>query len=302
MAKPVPRVFGDSPRRGRAGGLHPYFFQRDTSDVLEEAFDELLQGRVPAGRPIDGLVTDEREVLREQRWTLFTYDEAMQRMFGGDFDAFCAAMEDPKLMHERLEERLRRLRSERRTPTDRGTEPREHSGWDDYAAPVRRWEDAQVTAPSDDAIPCADCGNVHDREEGAQTASLDNDPVYDAAFQWACRTNRWSRRMYFDQHVRDRDLFRVFVNATLVPAKVAFAFSGGLDDDLAGLEVAAMGYRQAAIFLTRTLESLANCYGKRIGRSQTVHHLADDGHELLADIESKLAEIESEIRHRGKTP
>lgn len=293
MPKASQRTF-DGSSRGNRKSLHPYFFQRDSSDVLEEAFDELLRRRAPAVRPADAAVVDEREILREQRWTLFTYDETMQRLFGGDFDAFCAAMDNPKLMHQRLEERLRRLSSERRTLTKGGT-------WDDHAAPVRRWETSRAATSIDEDVPCEDCGKVHRRGDEKQP-TLDDDPIYDAAFRWACRTNRWSRRLYFDQRVRDRDLFRVFVNATLVPAKVAFAFPGGLDDDLAGLEVAAIGYRQAAIFLTRTLESLANCDGKRIGRPQIAHNLTDEGRELLADIESRLAEIDAEIRSRNETP
>lgn len=290
--KAMPWVF-DGDRRSSRSNLHPYFFQRGPADVLEEAFSELLQRRLRPERS-KGDEDDEREVIREQRWTLFVYDGAMQRLFNGDFDAFCAALDDPKRMHERLQGQFRRLAREQGGRAVDAERPQE---WDDRGAPVRHWEEAQ-SADTDAEAPCEECGEVHTRTEGG-AASLDDDPIYDAAFRWACRTERWSRRLYAEQRVRDRDLFRVLINATLIPAKVAFGFSGGIDQDLAGLEVAAIGYRQAAIFLTRTLESLANCYGKRIGRPQTAHHLVDEGRELLADIESRLAEIESEIRRRG---
>lgn len=301
MAKATPKVFGEQPRRGRAGDPNPYFFQRDSFDVFEEAFDQLLRQRTPGARPVNAAILDEREVLREQRWTLFSYDVGMRRLFNDDFDAFCAAMDDPKLMHQRLEERLRKLLSGRNVDQS-ATDVNQLPGWDDHAAPARQWEGAQRSAKTTSGEACQDCGKMHDREseETEKPASLNDDPIYDAAFQWACRTDRWSRRTYFDQRVRDRDLFRVLMNATLVPAKVAFAFPGRVNDDLVGLEVAAIGYRQVAIFLSRVLESLANCYGKRIGHPKSVHNLADEGRELLADVESRLAEIDSEIRDRKK--
>jgi hypothetical protein len=301
MARPTPRVFSNQPRRGRANQFGPYFFQRDAFDVFEEAFDQLLQRGTTSGLPVNAAVLDERAVLREQRWTLFSYDAAMRRLFNDDFDAFCAAMDDPKRMHQRLEERLRSLLTNQRAERA----PEEVSqlpGWDDHAAPSRRWEAGKRTPQSSEDESCPDCGKVHGSEQdGERRPTLNDDPIYSAAFQWACRTDRWSRRVYFDQRVRDRDLFRVLANATLVPAKVAFAFPGKVDDDLVGLEVAAIGYRQAAIFLSRVLESLANCHGKRIGHPNSVHRLSDEGRELLADIESRLAEIEAEIQDRGKS-
>jgi len=271
--------------------------------VFEEAFGELLRQKPAAGHTIDAVRLDELEVLREQRWTLFTYDSGMQRLFGGDFDAFCAAMDNPTLMHQRLEERLRRLTSEQRHASD-GVEDEGMSllpGWDDHAVPARQWEASRPAPRPRTEQPCADCGEVHRAEDGKEP-TLDDDPIYNAAFRWVCRTDRWSRRTYFEQRVRDRDLFRVLINAPLVPTKVAFAFPGGRDGDLVGLEVSAIGYRQASIFLSRTIESLLSCYGKHIGRADTVHRLTDDGRELLADIESKLAEIDAEVRHRTETP
>lgn len=269
--KAMHRTFEGPRRNGRASEFHPYLFHREPADVIEEAFSELLHHRTRPARVAGE--DDEHAAIREQRWTLFAYDEAMQQVFSGDFDAFCAALDDPKRMDERLREARRRI--VRDASKTRGAP----------AASERPWG--------------ATHEHVHDHGDGHEHAPLDDDPVYDAAFRWACRTERWSRRLYFAQRTRDRDLFRVFLNAPLVPAKIAFAFFGSLDDDLAGREVALIGYRQAGIFLGRTMDALANCYGKRIGREQTIHDLLDEGRELLADVESKLAEIESDIRHRG---
>lgn len=282
------RTFDDHQHHNHGSELRPYFFQRDTSDLLEEAFETLLRQRVaaPTSSPGDGAY--EREVIREQRWTLFGFDDMMQRVFAGDFDAFSAALDDPRRMHERLRDWFRRGDGVSKRTTH-GSKSQRPSTWNDRSSPARSWEIGQA--------------HHHDHEESHGPTSLDDDPIYDAAFRWACRTDRWSRRLSVGGHVRDRDLFRVVVNAPLVPAKVAYGFSGTIDDDLAGFEIAAIGYRQAATFLTRTVDSLANCHGKRIGRPQTVHDLMDEGRELLADVESKLAEIDAEIRfRRGKNP
>ncbi|MDP3771643.1 MAG: hypothetical protein Q8R16_05055 [bacterium] len=270
--KITPRTF-DGPRRNGRASEFPYLFHREPADVIEEAFSELLHQRTrPVKTAVEG--DHEQEAVREQRWTLFAHDEAMQQVFSGDFDAFCAALDDPKRMDERLREARRRIMRGASKVRGASAEP-EH-----FWGPSHEHEHV----------------HTHDNHEHA---SLDDDPVYDAAFRWACRAERWSRRLYFAQNTRDRDLFRVFLNAPLVPAKVAFAFFGALGDDLAGHEVALIGYRQATIFLGCTMDSLANCYGRRIGREQTAHALLDEGRELLADLESKLAEIETEIRRRG---
>ena len=271
--KITPQIFDGSRRNGRASEFHPYLFHREPADVIEEAFSELLHQRTRPTRTATG-GDGEREAVREQRWTLFSHDEAMQQVFSGDFDAFCAALDDPKRMDERLRETRRRIM--RGASKARGESGARESFWETSHAHE----------------------HVHTHGDH-EHASLDDDPVYDAAFRWACRTERWSRRLYFAQNTRDHDLFRVFLNAPLVPAKVAFAFFGGLVDDLAGHEVALIGYRQATTFLGCTMDSLANCHGKRIGREQTAHALLDEGRELLADLESKLAEIEAEIRRQG---
>jgi hypothetical protein len=233
----------------------------------------------PASAGEDGAY--EREVIREQRWTLFAFDDTMQRVFSGDFEAFCAALNNPRRMHERLREWYRRIGGDAKRPA-RGSKGKPSAAWDD-----RAWEN----------------GGVHPDGHGAShgATSLDDDQVYGEAFRWSCRTDRWARRLLVGGRVRDRDLFRVMVNAPLVPAKVAYGFSGMMDGDLVGYETAAIGYRQAATFLTRAVDSLANCYGKRIGRSQAVHDLMDEGRELLADVESRTAEVDAELRfHRGE--
>lgn len=263
--------------------LRPYFFRRTSADVLEEAFGMLLTQARQA--PTRG---NEPQALREQWKMLFEHDREMQRLFKGDVEEFYRALEHPEFLHEKLKQ-LRELQRPRHTAADEHGADGKTADWDDGQSPAREWEHAHDPAP----------GEHHNHQHGdGKEPSLDDDPIYDRAFRWTCRVDRWSRRLYFQQQLRDDDLFRVFANAALVPAKVAFGFSAAIDDDVSGFEVAVIGYRQASVFLARVIEALGNCYGKRIGREQTAHNLLDEGRELLADIEMKVAELVSEIRYR----
>ncbi|MFH1099081.1 MAG: hypothetical protein V1723_04165 [Candidatus Uhrbacteria bacterium] len=275
--------------------LRPYFFRRDISDVVEEAFRLVLEDRLRSVNtvtpqkcaPADEVANFEHAAFREQWAILFAHDPGMQQVFRGNFDAFCAAMEDPRLLHERLavlygsDGRSEHVRHE-----SNGSSPHQQKTIDES---VREWRTRWAEAARAD--------NAGDQFN--PVATLDDDPVYDRAFRWSCRVERWSRRLYYGQGVRDRDLFVVAADATLITAKVAFASSADFDENPAALETAALGYRQAALFLRRVLAALANCDAKRIGVTKTVHGLVDEGRDLLADIEARLAEIESEINSRG---
>ncbi|MBI4142884.1 hypothetical protein HY480_03360 [Candidatus Uhrbacteria bacterium] len=256
------------------GELHPYFFHRDSTDVLREAFGTLLSSRAEPTARKPSAETDEETVILEQRHMLFAHDAPMQQLFDGDFDAFAQALDEPW----RFDERLRRRRS-----TVPPHAPSVEHGEGEHAQ-TRLWE-----FHGDDAHEHA---HAHAHEHGPS----ESDPVYDRAFQWACRIERWGRRVYVAQ--KDRDCYRAFANVTLVPAKIAFASSASSDNDVAGFTTALIGYRQAWIFCLRVLESLGSCYARRVGRGQTVHEFLDEGRDLLADIESRIAEVESELRFR----
>lgn len=155
---------------------------------------------------------------------------------------------------------------------------------------------AQMRAPeSSGPFPFASFSE----EMRARESPLDDDPVYEHAFRWACRAERWSRRFYELTAQSDSDLFRVAANALLVPVKVAVGFVTASRGDRAGIEISAINYRQASFFLHRILDALGRCDARRVGRSQTAHRLMDGGRELLADVESRIAELEAEMRSRG---
>lgn len=275
--------------RGRRDAS-PYFFHRTTLDALEEAVREILKLRLeelqhPKQKRRSQRTPIEQDVLTEQRRTLFAHDARMRSLFQDDFAAFCAAMDDPAEMERIFDAHIAHIeREHRHRPQDTDAQHDIPSGWNHRQAIARAWEDQHASDGISD-------GGAHDGH-----VSLDDDPVYDAAFRWSCRVERWSRARAAEGRASERDLQRIAANALLIPAKIAFAFHAHCGSDLSALEIAALGYRQASLFCLCVLDALGNCYGRRIGKRSEVHEFLDEGKELLADLQSMLAETEEELR------
>jgi hypothetical protein len=279
-------------RGGRSrpsGDLRPYFFTREPADLFEEAFGELLKLRTSDAHPraqhnIEQ-PNDLQQVVREQRTTLFAHDVFMQQVFGGDLDAYIAAVDDAAVMHDALAIFLHRQQGQADDATTKhccGGHDASHEGGSPPRSVVHRsFEDRLLTSRSN--------------EDAEDDGLFETDPTYDASAQWACRVERWAQSLFALPDTHDRDLYRVIVNVLQVPAKVAFGMSCGPCVSRAELSIAAVGYSQARTFLIRTLESLAACFGKGIGGRDSVHEFLDEGRELLADIESRLADITAAI-------
>lgn len=86
----------------------------------------------------------------------------------------------------------------------------------------------------------------------------DRDPMYAKSYAWATKVFTWSRESYWNFGMRNRDMFRVHVNAYLVPVKIAFALAEEHRDDEHASRVAGMEYELAATYLERTRESLSS--------------------------------------------
>lgn len=84
----------------------------------------------------------------------------------------------------------------------------------------------------------------------------ERDPLYARAYAWAVKVFAWSRDHYWKFGMRNRDMFRVHVNAYLVPVKIAFGQAEEVRDDEHAPRVAGMEYDMALLYLSRTRESL----------------------------------------------
>lgn len=104
--------------------------------------------------------------------------------------------------------------------------------------------------------PHADMDALHGSLREQLRRDVVRDPFYEAAFVWASDLFRWSGRLYERQELRTRDLFRVHVNAYLVPAKIAAAQTEETHEEHGSFELALCEYGLAATYLQRTCESL----------------------------------------------
>jgi hypothetical protein len=116
------------------------------------------------------------------------------------------------------------------------------------------------------------------------------DPLYERARRWATLVFRWSGDAYARSRSKNRDLFRVHVNACLVPVKVAFARMDESADDPVALEVAGKEYDLARRYLTRTLESLGRVHDRGIDVELTGKFL-QEGCQLDQALERMCGEL-----------
>jgi len=119
------------------------------------------------------------------------------------------------------------------------------------------WLAAAPGGPASAGAACAhdDLASVRPLRESLRR-DITRDPFYERAYLWASRTFRWARDRYANESLRTREVFRVYVNAFLVPAKIAFAQAEESHEEPDVLEVAAKEYELAATYLDRARESL----------------------------------------------
>jgi hypothetical protein len=96
----------------------------------------------------------------------------------------------------------------------------------------------------------------------------DRDPLYARAYRWALRVFAWSRDSYWNSGLRNRDMFRVLVNAYLVPIKITFALTEEERDDEHAPRIAWLEYDLALTYLSRTRESLRALRAMGLARAE----------------------------------
>ena len=84
------------------------------------------------------------------------------------------------------------------------------------------------------------------------------DAMYVRAYAWSTKVFSWAHDCYWEQGMRNRDMFRVNVNTYLVPVKIAFALVEEARGDEHSPAIAAMEYELASTYLSRVRESLGS--------------------------------------------
>ncbi len=117
--------------------------------------------------------------------------------------------------------------------------------------------------PGDDGDDGHACDSCHGTglPEGVPLRDLlgqRRDAIYVRAYAWSTKVFLWARDCYWEQGMRNRDMFRVNVNAYLVPVKIAFALTEEARGDAHSPAIAGMEYELASTYLGRVRESLGS--------------------------------------------
>lgn len=119
----------------------------------------------------------------------------------------------------------------------------------------------------------------------------DQDPLYRRARDWARNVAKWARERYV--HDRTSDVYRVLINAYLVPVKIAFAQAELEREDEFSRPLAAKEYQLAGTYLVRIAESMSLC------RKPGVQDRALE--TVLEEAGTLGSEIAHRRRHLGNT-
>lgn len=114
----------------------------------------------------------------------------------------------------------------------------------------------------------------------------ERDPLYARAYSWAVRVFYWSRECYWVNSMRNRDMFRVHINAYLVPVKIAFAQTEHRRNDPHAKKISELEYDLALTYLRRTKESLSALTTTGVA-SDDLRWMIEEANEIAVEIESR---------------
>jgi hypothetical protein len=209
------------------------------------------------------LSKQERSIVREQHKTLFEYDEAMQKLFKNDFEAYFRAIEHPELMIRTMHERMQALEQE----LEQGSASESDEDWH-----------LEILSQEE----------ITEQELREHEHEFAHDPLYQKVGKWAGKLHELGHQLYDVKHIRDRDIFRVSVNATMVAAKIAYALDideefliQEADKDIAHIEikVSIQSFGVCMIFLDRIRESLNRLASKK-------HHAGVKWSSIIGETEA----------------
>ncbi len=250
---------------------NPYIFSLQKSDSVKPAAET---DRLP----------HEEEITREQRLTFFANDEAMRRMFGGDFEAYSQALDEPELMIKRLEERMAQVEQSLARQAQSGAimpDWWEDEFWGDD------WEEPELVGELD----------------GGTESDWADDLLYQKAHKWAHRLYDVASQIYDNEKYKDPDLYRVLINVFLVPAKIVYA-SDDEDNEIGDevydkieAEISLHGYTLCLTFLQRVRESLARLIAKKLAPMDEWRAALRAADELSLDIQGQMLDLAKRLHN-----
>jgi len=168
-----------------------------------------------------------------------------------EIDALEDELDEVFDLHERSDDSVNRSIEEAVIDEQERTEHAYEHKLADILGPDARDEDEPHT--------CEHCqGGVPDGVAFKDMLSQDRDSLYARSYRWAVEVFAWAKDGYWQVGMRNRDMFRVLLNAYLVPVKVTFALSEAARDDEYASRIAGLEYDLAICYLSRTRESLGS--------------------------------------------
>ncbi len=113
-----------------------------------------------------------------------------------------------------------------------------------------------ITAISTESLDEEDEGQEEGFESFFPSALDPFEMLYRESLKWSRFLVAWAHTEYFRIQNRDRDIYRVLVNAHLVPIKISFAVTEALNEDELSREIASKELDLAKTYLDRTIGSL----------------------------------------------
>ncbi|OGY91420.1 MAG: hypothetical protein A3H70_00135 [Candidatus Komeilibacteria bacterium RIFCSPLOWO2_02_FULL_48_11] len=248
------------------------------ANIRDNPYVFAAQGVLPVEAPEEKRLPHEEEIVREQRLTFFENDEAVRRLFKGDFEAYSQALDNPDLMINRLEERVHEIQAD---IEQQSAHQEDFADW---------WHDEFWGSEAEEL----------DAEPFEGEVEPFDDELYQKAQKWARRLTEVGSERY-ESGQKDPDLYRVLVNVFLVPAKIVYAASDPLDEideefEEVENEISLQGYTLCLTFLQRARESLSRLIKKRLApvSEWRAGLLAAD--EIALELQGRMIELAKSLR------
>ncbi|HLD17751.1 MAG TPA: hypothetical protein VJB99_01595 [Patescibacteria group bacterium] len=116
-----------------------------------------------------------------------------------------------------------------------------------------------------------------------------SDDLYTRSSHWASEVFLWSGRRYVHPGKKNRDLFRVYLNACLVPVTIGYARLDE-EDETTDPERVGRSYALAFSYLCRTLASLSLLARKDPDRAQ-IRFFLSVGEEIRCELERICSDL-----------
>ena len=238
-----------------------------------------------------GLSASERAIVREQHATLFEHDEAMQKLFKGNFDEYFSAIENPDLMIQRMDERVREI---------------EHELTGAQNSIIDEHEDDLLNELDD--MEAGSDEQVSEIEIQELDFAFEQDALYKKVCKWSDKLHELGHIIYDEQGFKDSDIFRVTINAFLVASKIAYAVdmdedSFDLEDEhiiKIELETSIRAFSLAMTFLQRIRESLVILINKKVHPTNQWRASLAASDEIVLEIQKRVLGLKQKLDPKSK--